>query len=244
MTARQKTAVVTGASRGIGRATAMYLAQSNYRVFALARNESALTLLATDQPEIRPWVCDLAADTRDRQFEKLAKTVAQSGKGIDVLVHAAGIVERRDHTQLDDASLRRQLEVNLIAPIALTRALMPTLKKNKGMVLAVGSTLALRGAPGMLAYAASKAGLAAACRCLAHEVGADGVRVNSIALGLVDTDMLGLSELDDKAREKLLKLNLQNRAGAPREVAEMIAYLARADYITGQDIKFDGGQLV
>ncbi len=182
-------------------------------------------------------------------------------EGLDGLVSAAGVVRYEEALAMDEASLRAQLEVNLVAPALLVRDFAKHLRKSEapGAVVLVGSTLATHPAPMTAAYAASKAGLAALARTFALELGPHGIRVNAVAPGLVDTEMIrvprlreGEPEPSGEEREarivaqlaELGGLSLLGRLGKPAEIAEAVRYLLDAPFVTGHVYVADGGLTV
>ncbi len=187
-----KTALVTGASRGVGRATALRLGACGYRLELLGRasddqleTERALDALGTPFEFVDCDLGDLTA--ADRAIELI---LARAGAP-EIVIHNAGIVERAAFAEFGDASWQRQLDVNLTAPFRLTRALLPAmLAARSGRILFVSSISAVVGSPRQVAYNVSKAGLVALMRCLAEELCDTGLMTAAVLPGAIDTDML------------------------------------------------------
>lgn len=185
-------AVITGASRGVGRATALALAERGVEVVLLGRSQPHLeetrALVAARGGHAEIVVCELA----DREaVEDAARRIAASAEAPRAIVHAAGVVERAPVTELSDVSWDYQLAVNLTAPFLLTRALLPSmLEARRGRVLFVSSISAGLGTAAQSAYNVSKAGLVAFMRCLAAELSDTGLLTAAVLPGSIDTDML------------------------------------------------------
>jgi len=248
--------LVTGASRGIGRAVAELLVSRGARVFATGRDGAALESLRALAPEqVATFEAELTDEVDRRRLVEFATSL---WGGLDGMVLSAGIVRYQEALAITEAALRAQLEVNLIAPTMLLRDFGRHLRERGagGAAVLIGSTLGMRPAPMTTAYAATKAGLHALARGFAHELGAHGVRVNAVAPGLVDTEMIrtvrlreGEVEPEGPARdarieaevEGLRALSPEGRLGTPEQVAEAVAYLLDAEFVTGEVYVLDGG---
>lgn len=185
-------AVITGTSRGIGRAVALALAEAGFNLALVGRSSEAQReteeLLRSRSAIWRHVPCDLAVGG---DVERAARAVLDAYGAPDVLIHNAGVIERALVTELDDTSWQRQLDVNLTAPFRLTRALLPSmLERRRGRILHVASVSAVCGTRAQSAYNASKWGLVGFMKCLAEELTDTGLMTCAILPGSVDTDML------------------------------------------------------
>lgn len=189
-------AVVTGTSRGIGRAVALTLAEAGFNLALVGRSSEAQReteeLLRSRSAIWRHFACDLAVGA---EVERAARALLDVYGTPEVLIHNAGIIERALVTELDDASWQRHLDVNLTAPFRLTRALLPgMLKRRQGRVLHVASISAVCGTRAQSAYNASKWGMVGFMKCLAEELADTGLMTCAVLPGAVDTDMLAGSD--------------------------------------------------
>ncbi|MDY7229269.1 SDR family NAD(P)-dependent oxidoreductase [Hyalangium rubrum] len=251
MTTPRKTAVVTGASRGIGRAVALAFIREGYDVWALARSAEALDGLRKEAGEaLRP----LAVDVADEAAVLTAcRTVLQAGTP-QVLVNNAGISLSAPLTKTRTEDLQRVLAVNVTAPFIFCRELVPAMAAaGGGRVINIGSITATRGARYTSAYCASKHALLGMTRALAIEYARKAVTVNQINPGWVETDMFSSAvgavtqatgRSAGQAREALASMNAMGRIIQPEEVAAMCLFLASdaAASITGAAYAIDGGE--
>ena len=239
--------VVTGAGRGIGRATARAFAGQGATVVAVGRRKEPLREAAEGHPGIHPFVADVTAEGAAEEIVE----VAVSGHGrLDVLVNNAGISTGGPLGTLDRSVLTPLLETNLVAPVLLTQAAVPALKESRGVVVNVSTAIGQRGWPANSVYPATKSALETLTRCWALELAPDGVRVVAVAPGAIETpiaDHMGLSpERLEALRTWQLAHTPLGRLGRPEEVARAIALLAAPDagFLTGTVLPVDGGALV
>ncbi len=243
-----KRALVTGATSGIGRATARLLLERGATVVGTARREEALDQAVSDLGAGQRWI-PIAGDLTTADFRtSLIAAARQQAGGLDLLVNAAGILTTGtwETTSLDDWD--RMLDINLRSVFDLTRLAIPLLKEGRGAIVNVSSVTGTRAFPGVLAYCVSKAGVDQLTRCLALELAADGVRVNAVNPGVVRTELHRAGGMDQAAYAAFLERSKTThplgRVGQPEEVAELIAFLgsSRAGWITGETIAIDGGR--
>ncbi len=243
----RRVAVVTGASRGIGRATAVQLAREGADLALFGRDEAALAQTASAvraaraDAEVTLHAADAASEAATRAA--VADVVAAHGR-IDVAVANAGQSADALLLRLAAAELDRLLRVNLQSAFFLCAAVAkPMVRQRSGAIVLVSSIAGVAGSAGQTAYAASKAGLAGLATSLAKELGPRSVRVNVVAPGLIETAMT--AGMPPAARRRHTERIALGRTGMPDEVASVIAFLAseRARYVTGQLLRVDGGSL-
>ena len=239
-----KTAVVTGGSRGIGRAICLELARRGANVvFSYAGNTAAaektleeLKALGVEARAVQGSVADPAA------AKTLIDTAVKELGGIHILVNNAGITRDGLAMAMKEEDFDAVIETNLKgAFLCMKAAIRPMMKARYGRIVNMSSVVALRGNPGQVNYCASKAGLIGMTKSLAKEMGARGITVNAVAPGYISTDMT--AALPDAARQAMLSTIPVGRAGNPEDVAAAVAFLAseEAGYITGQVLSVDGG---
>ncbi len=188
-------AIVTGASRGVGRDTALYLARAGHAVWALARSADRLEQLAKEAETLPGTIHPVPVDLSDAAALTQALERALEGvAAIDVLVNNAGLLIHRPFAELSDADWMAMWQVNVLAPVRLIRSLLPRLRAaGRPHVVQIGSMGGFQGSakfPGLSAYSASKAALANVSECLAEEFKEEGIAFNTLALGAVQTEML------------------------------------------------------
>jgi NAD(P)-dependent dehydrogenase (short-subunit alcohol dehydrogenase family) len=237
-----RTAVVTGASRGIGAATARALDRAGARVGLVARSSDRLAEVAR-KLEHEPVV--LVADLRDPDAPEAIARQALDGLGtIDVLVNNAAIAARLPTVETDAGLIDDMLAVNLRAPLLLIAALIPAMTgRGGGSIINLSSVSGLVGTPRRAAYAATKGAIDAATRSLAIELGPSGIRVNSVAPGVVDTALWAKNKAIPGVVETIEGQTPLRRWATPEDIADVIVFLASdaARFVTGETIAADGG---
>ncbi len=240
-----KTALVTGASRGIGRAIAVALARGganvalNYAGNEAAAQEALKLVTQAGAPKAKayrfdvadPAACNAAVDA----------VIADLGS-LDILVNNAGIAVDQLVMRLKDEDWNRQLQVNLTGNFNLIRAVTrPMMKARRGAIVNLTSVVGEMGNAGQAAYAAAKAGQIGLTKSVARELASRNIRVNAVAPGFIDTDMT--ASLPEVARKKLLEAIPLARLGGAEDVANAVAFLAsdEASYVTGEVLRVNGG---
>ena len=255
--AGMQTVVVTGATSGIGRASAIRFGRDNAGVVAVGRDAAALNEVAEAVEAAGGRCVTVAADVTaaGAPDEVIAKAAAAFG-GISTLVNAAGIIASGTVETTSDVAWDEMLDVNLRAPFRLMRAATPYLIATAraaapgaaASVVNVSSVTGLRAFPGVLAYCVSKAGVDQLTRCAALEMAPHGVRINAVNPGVVISNLHRRSGMNEENYAAFLDRSKTThplgRAGNPDEIADLIAFLAsdRAGWITGETISIDGGR--
>jgi NAD(P)-dependent dehydrogenase (short-subunit alcohol dehydrogenase family) len=237
-----RTALVTGASRGIGASIACALDNAGAQVALAARDRRKLHAVAAGLQH-SPVVIE--ADLVDPDVpERLAVEALEQLGGIDVLVNNAAVAARLAVQELDAALIDRLYAVNVRAPLLLISALVPSmLKRGGGAIVNLSSVSGVVGTPRRAAYAATKGALDAATRSLAIELGPCGIRVNSVAPGVVDTEMWAKNKAIPGVVEEIDRQTPLRRWAVPGDVADVVVFLASdaARFVTGETLCADGG---
>lgn len=246
MVLEQKVAVITGATSGIGRATAIKLRDLGFFCVLIARNTTRLLELAEgfeDDSLVIP--CDV------RNLEELIKLSVEKilplGR-VDALINAAGIISKDAITCFNWHEYQAMSRLNIEAPMVLTSALLPSLEVAKGAIVNVSSVAGKRSFPGILSYCVTKAALDQYTRCAALELADRKVRINAVNPGVVVTELHRRGGMDDAAYAKFLQHSQSThplgRVGSPDEIADLIVFLIseKASWITGETICVDGGR--
>jgi NAD(P)-dependent dehydrogenase (short-subunit alcohol dehydrogenase family) len=245
----RKVVLVTGATSGIGQATAVRFAEAGARVCLVGRNNEALNETLVKVREAGGDGICLRADLADEDApERVASEAISRFKQLDVLVNAAGHISSGtiEETRID--AWDAMMNINLRAVFRLMQASLPALIKSRGNIVNVSSVTGLRAFPGVLAYCVSKAGVDQLTRCAALELAAKGVRVNAVNPGVVVTEIHkrgGMKEADYAAfLERSKQTHPLGRVGQASEIAELIFFLAsdKAGWITGGTYSIDGGR--
>lgn len=240
----KQTAIVTGGSRGIGRAVAMRLAKDGMNLVINYRGNSA----AAEETE---RLCrELGAEvllvqgdvSRVEDCEKLATQAKEAFGRVDVLVNNAGITRDGLLARMTEEDFRAVLDVNLVGPWNMMKAVNRIMMKQRyGRIVNLSSVTGLMGNMGQTNYAAAKAGIVGMTKSYAREVASRGITVNAVAPGFIDTDMT--EAMPEGAKDKIITGIPMGRTGKPEDVAEAVAFLAseQAGYITGEVLRVDGG---
>jgi NAD(P)-dependent dehydrogenase (short-subunit alcohol dehydrogenase family) len=237
-----RTALVTGASRGIGAAIARALDDSGARVVLVARSEDALSEVAAglaNDPVV--VAADLSADGAPEDVA--SRALAEAGR-VDVLVNNAALGVRTDSTSLDASAIDDIHRLNVRNLLLLTMALVPSMiAEGRGSVVSISSISGVRGTPRRSAYAASKGAVDAMTRSLAMEYGPSGIRFNTVAPGAIATAMWERNRTVPGVIEQVEAQTALRRWGTPEDIADVVAFLASdaARYVTAQTIEVDGG---
>ena len=239
---RDRVAIVTGASRGIGRVVARRLASAGAAVVAAAREQHAEEA-AADIRKAGGRVVAISVDVTDSgQIDAMVQAALDEFGRVDVLVNNAGIARDRLALRMTLADWENVVATNLTGAFTCARAVLrPMLKQRSGRIISVGSVVGQMGNAGQVNYAASKAGLVGFSKALAREVASRGITVNVVAPGMIDTDMT--AALGEAAHSAMLAAIPLGRLGTADEVAAAVCFLASDEsaYITGHVLAVNGG---
>jgi NAD(P)-dependent dehydrogenase (short-subunit alcohol dehydrogenase family) len=245
----KKTIVITGASSGIGRASALLFAENGWNVVAVGRNQKDLATLRDEAQDkegvLKIHLADLLEAT---QLERVIGITLESFNQIDALLNAAGIILNGtiENTTVDDWD--KMMNINLRVVFTMMQKCVPHLETTKGNIVNVSSVAGIRSFPNVLAYCVSKAAVDQLTRCSALELAPKGIRVNAVNPGVVVTNLHkrgGMGEEDyENFLENSKKTHPIGRTGTPEEVADLIYFLAseKAGWITGATYEIDGGR--
>ncbi|MBL8192330.1 MAG: glucose 1-dehydrogenase [Blastocatellia bacterium] len=246
---QDRVALITGASSGIGEATARRFAQAGANVGLIGRNQENLTQIVNsinqEGGQAFPIVVDLATSSGPK--EAVEKAVEKFGK-IDILVNAAGIISMGNISNTSMQAWDEMMHINLRIVFELMQLVLPFMKAPYGNIVNVSSVTGLRSFPGVLAYCVSKAAVDQLTRCAALELAEKGIRVNSVNPGVVVTNLHRRSGMSEENYEAFLERSKTThplgRAGTTDEVADLILFLAsdQAGWITGANYAIDGGR--
>lgn len=237
-----RSALVTGASRGIGAAIARALDGAGARVALAARSKSSLEAVADELTnESAVLVGDLADPTIPT---RLADEASEQLGDIDILVNNAAIGARLSIDDLDAGLIDQLYAVNVRAPLLLVSRIAQSMRQNRrGVIISVSSLSGILGTPRRAAYAATKGAIDAATRSLAIELGPDGIRVNAVAPGVVDTALWAKNKAIPGVVEQVERQTPLRRWSVPSDIADVVVFLASdaARFVTGETLSVDGG---
>jgi NAD(P)-dependent dehydrogenase (short-subunit alcohol dehydrogenase family) len=244
-----KVVIVTGASSGIGRATAVAFAHAGAQVAAVARDAAALESVVAECQHAGGSAIAIAADlTGDTSPGEIVQSAAARFGGIDVVVNAAGIIAMGMTDSTDDELWDRVMNLNVRAPFRLMRAAFPYLKERRGTIVNVSSVNGQRVFPNLAAYNTSKAALDHLTRCAAIDWAPHGIRVNAVCPGVTVTNLHRRSGMTEDAYAAFLVRSKEThplgRPGQASEIAAFVLFLAsdQAGWVTGETIAIDGGR--
>ena len=241
-----KVAIVTGASQGIGRETAITLAKAGASVICIARSKAKIESVVKEINEngdlAEPFPCDISVK---ENFAEVAKQITDHYGRIDILVNNAGITRDALLMRMKESQWDEVIKTNLSGAFFSMQSVIKTMMKNKyGRIINITSIVGLTGNAGQSNYASSKSGLRGLTQSVAKEVGSRGITVNCIAPGWIETEMTESLPLNSK--DELLDRIPLKRIGKPEDIAHAVLFLAsnEAGYITGQTITVDGGRVI
>jgi 3-oxoacyl-[acyl-carrier protein] reductase len=238
-----KTALVTGASRGIGRSTALTLAKAGARVLVhYSSGETAADAVVAEIRTAGGEAMKVAADLSAKDgAHQLAQRVRTAAERLDILVANAGVAKAATFEETTVEDFDRMYAVNVRAPYFLVQQLLPILNGGGSIVL-ISSLAAASAVPNVAAYAATKGAVSTLVRHLAGALGPKGIRVNGIAPGVIETDMASMIK-SEAGRTMVLGLQALQRIGQPGDVADVVEFLVSNDarWITGDVLAVDGG---
>lgn len=241
----KKVAIVTGASRGIGREIAKTLARKGIKVVAnyYKSKREAISLkeeLETEEINIDIWKADVSK--REEAKALVNYTLSRYGK-IDILINNAGIAEFKEFTKMSDEDWNRMISINLSSVFIMTQEVLNNMIHNKkGCIINISSVFGIVGSSCEVHYSTAKAGINGMTKALAKELGPCNIRVNAIAPGIIDTEM----NHDIKKEEmEIIKEQIPlGRIGIPQDIAKCVSWLVEDEYTTGQIISPNGGWVI
>jgi len=238
----KQTVLITGGTRGIGLSVAEHLAAQGWQIAVSFRGDISAAKKCKERWKSRGYVFQLfQSDLSDKESaQRLPAQVVDACGRLDALVNNAGMTDDGSFLSMESARYERVLNTNLIGTMRLTAAALPFLLKSPTpMIVNIASLAGIVGKEGQVAYATSKGGLIGFTHLLNRKYASQGLQVNAVAPGFIETDMV--SELSSDMYAHILKGTATNRMGQPGEVAEAVSFLLRPGYVRGTTIKVDGG---
>lgn len=243
---KNKNAIITGARRGIGRATVEAFARHGANIWACARTQNdafeadMISIANQYGVDIWPVYFDVTEET---QIKQAVQSIKRQKVSVDVLVNVAGVADESTSFQMTSIEkMKRVMDVNLFSVTLLTQYVTRLMtRQQSGNIVNIASIAGFDGTPAQYEYAASKGAIIAATRNLARELAPYNIRVNAVAPGMIETDMG--AQIDENLKKEILSKVIMKRMGKPSEIAEVIAFLASdlSSYMTGQIVRVDGG---
>ncbi|QBD83884.1 3-oxoacyl-[acyl-carrier-protein] reductase [Clostridium tetani] len=242
-----KTAIITGGSRGIGKSIAIKLGKLGASIVLNYRNNTdALKNTIRELEDLNINVIAVQGDISNyKECEKIIKAALDKFNGIDILVNNAGITADNLILRMKEEEFDKVIETNLKGTFNCVKHCIPTMiKRRYGKIINISSVVGIAGNVGQCNYAAAKAGVIGFTKSLARELASRSINVNAIAPGFIETDMT--NALSDKVKENVISNIPLKRVGKAEDVAELVAFLASdsSSYITGQVINVDGGMVI
>lgn len=239
-----KVAIITGSSRGIGKACALKLASSGYKiVINYLKSKEQAEQVVDEIKALGTGAIAVQADvSQSKDVQNLFRLTMQQFKRLDVLVNNTGIVEDAFVMMMSDSSIDKMLDINVKSYFYCCRnAVLNMMRNRKGKIINISSLSSIKGFPGQSLYGATKGAINSMTRILAKELIKYGITVNAVAPGFVKTEMV--ESIPDDKKNEYLKMIPMNRFGETQEIAELVNFLSSdaANYITGQIFVIDGG---
>ena len=246
MLLKNKTAVITGCNKGIGKKIVEVFSANGATVFACVRNidEEFKSFLNKLEQKFNNQIIPIQFDLNDeKKIKEAANSILTSNKSIDILVNNAAAIHTSIFQMTPIKKLKELFEVNFFSQTTFTQYILKSMIKNKrGSIVYISSSSALDGNEGRSSYASAKAAMIAQAKVLSRELGVHNIRVNSIAPGLTNTDMMKKNHKEEIVNEIVSRISLR-RIATPEEIANAVLLLSSdlTSYITGQVIRVDGG---